>query len=139
MANITRLPFEDLLTDFGKSFWVKPLPFPAETEVRMKLDVKEDEKAYVVSAEIPGVKKEDIRVDVEGNLVSLRAEVSQEKEEKQGARVLHSERSYGMLSRSFSLPVEVDPQEAKAEYRDGVLRLVLPKKTGGAGQRIVIS
>jgi HSP20 family protein len=140
MANITRYsPFEDLFSDFTKGFWVKPLAFPAGTEVSIKVDVKEDEKSYTVRADIPGVKKEDIQVDVDGNMVSLRAETKQEKEEKKGEKVIYSERSYGMASRSFSLPAEVDPKGAKAEYKDGVLSLTLPKKGNGGGKRIAIS
>jgi HSP20 family protein len=139
MAIIARTPFEELFNEIGKGFWVKPVPVPAEADLRIKVDVSEDEKAYTVNAEIPGVKKEDIRVDVEGNQVSLRAEVRKEKEEKQGGKVIHSERTYGMASRSFTLPMEVDADGAKAEYKDGVLSLVLPKKSGRSGQRIAIS
>ena len=140
MANITRYnPFEELFGDIGKGFWVKPLAFPAETEVSMKIDVKEDDKAFTVHADIPGVKKDDIQVDINGDQVSLRAEVKQEKEEKKGEKVVYSERSYGMASRSFTLPCDVDPQAAKAEYKDGVLNLTLPKKANGAGRRIAIS
>ncbi len=139
MAIIARSPFEDLLNDIGKGFWVKPVPIPADADLRIKVDVKEDEKSYTVNAEIPGVKKEDIRVDVEGSQVSLRAEVRREKEEKQGEKVIYSERAYGMASRSFTLPMDVDADGAKAEYKDGVLSLVLPKKSGGSGQRIAIS
>ena len=105
MANITRYnPFDELFNEFGKGFWVKPVAFPAGTELSIKVDVKEDEKSYTVHADIPGVKKEDIQVDVDGNVVSLRAETKQEKEEKKGEKVIHSERSYGMVSRSFTLP-----------------------------------
>lgn len=140
MANITRYnPFEDLFNDFGKGFWVKPLAFPAGTEVSIKVDVKEDDKAYTVRADIPGVKKEDIQVDVEGNMISLRAETKLEKEEKKGEKVIYSERSYGMASRSFTLPAEVDSKGAKAEYKDGVLSLTLPKKGNGGGKRIAVS
>lgn len=143
MANITRYPFEDLFNEFGKGFWVKPLgmpaAFPPEVELKMKLDVKEDEKSFTIHAEIPGVKKEDIHVDVEGSQVSLRAEVKRETEEKKGEKVLHSERSYGMIGRSFTLPADVDDKGAKAEYKDGVLNLTLPKKSGGNGHRIAVS
>lgn len=140
MANITRYnPFDDLLADLGKGFFMKPLAFPAETELKMKIDVKEDEKSYTVKAEVPGVKKEDIQVDVEGPRVSIRAEVKQEKEEKKGEKTVYSERSYGMASRSFQLPVEIDEQGVKAEYKDGMLNLVLPKKANGGGKRIAIS
>jgi HSP20 family protein len=140
MANITRYnPFDELFNEFSKGFWVKPLAFPAGTEVSIKVDVKEDDKSYTVRADVPGVKKEDIQVDVEGNMVALRAEAKQEKEEKKGEKVIYSERSYGMASRSFSLPTEVDEKGAKAEYKDGVLTLTLPKKANGGGKRITVA
>lgn len=140
MANITRYnPFDELFNEFSKGFWVKPLAFPAGTEVSIKVDVKEDDKSYTVRADVPGVKKEDIQVDVEGNVVSLRAEAKQEKEEKKGEKVIYSERSYGMASRSFSLPTDVDEKGAKAEYKDGVLTLTLPKKADGGGKRITVA
>ena len=140
MANITRHnPFEDFFQDFGKGFWLKPLPFPAETELKMKIDVKEDDKSFTVKADIPGVKKEDIQIDIEDDRVSLRAEVKQEKEEKKGEKVVYSERSYGLVSRSFTLPVDVDAKAARAEYKDGVLNLTLPKKGNGSAKRIAVS
>ena len=135
MANITRYdPFDDLF----KGFWMKPLPFPAETELKMKIDVKEDDKSFTVKADIPGVKKEDIQVDIEDDRVSLRAEMKKEKEEKKDEKVVYSERAYGMVSRSFTLPTDVDAKGAKAEYKDGVLNLVLPKKANGGGKRISV-
>jgi HSP20 family protein len=140
MANLTRYnPFDQLFSDFGKGFWVKPLAYPGEAELSIKVDVKEGDKAYTVRADIPGVKKEDIQVDIEGNMVSVRAEAKQEKEEKKDEKVIYSERSYGMVSRSFSLPTEVDEKSAKAEYKDGVLNLTLPKKADGGGKRISVS
>ena len=140
MANITRTnPFEDFLQDFGKGFWLKPLPFPAETELKMKIDVKEDDKSFTVKADIPGVKKEDIQIDIEDDRISLRAEVKREKEEKKDEKVVYSERSYGMVSRSFTLPVDVDAKAAKAEYKDGVLNLTLPKKGNGSAKRVAVS
>ena len=140
MANITRYnPFDELFNEFGKGFWVKPVAFPSGTELSIKVDVKEDEKSYTVRADIPGVKKEDIQVDISGDQVSLRAEAKQEKEEKKDEKVIYSERSYGMVSRSFSLPTEVDAKGARAEYKDGVLSLSLPKKSNGGGKRIAVS
>jgi HSP20 family protein len=140
MANIVRsTPFDELFKDFGKGFWVKPFAFPGEAEVQMKIDVKEDDKSFTIQADIPGVKKEDIQVDVDGGQVSLRAEVRHEKEEKKGEKVRYSERSYGMVSRSFTLPVDVDAKGARAEYKDGVLNLTLPKKPNGSAQRIAVS
>ena len=83
MANITRYsPFEDLFNEFTRGFYVKPLSFPTQGLPEIKLDVKEHEKDYSVRAEIPGVKKEDIHVDVEGSHVSVRAEIKAAKEEK---------------------------------------------------------
>jgi HSP20 family protein len=140
MADIIRYdPFEDLFKDFGKGFWLKPMRFPAETELTMKIDVNEDDKGFTVKADIPGVKKEDIQVEVDEDRVSVRAEAKKEKEEKKGEKVVYSERSYGMVSRSFSLPAAVDAKGAKAEYKDGVLSLVLPKKSNGSAKRISIS
>ncbi len=140
MSNITRYtPFEDLFNELTKGYWVRPLSMPAETELKMKIEVKENEKAYTVRAEVPGVKKEDIQVDISGNQVSIRAEAKKEKEEKQGEKVLHSERYYGMVSRGFSLPAEVDAQGGKAEYKDGVLELTLPKKASAQSKRLSVS
>jgi HSP20 family protein len=141
MANLlTRYtPFEDFFNELTQGFLVKPLSVPANGDLRMKLDVKEDDQTYNVRAEIPGVKKEDISVDINGNQVSLRAEVKQEKEEKKGEKVIYSERSYGMVSRSFGLPTEVDSQGAKAEYKDGVLCLSLPKKASAQTKRLVVA
>ena len=136
MANITRYdPFDDLF----KGFWMKPLPFPAESELKMKIDVKEDDQAFTVKAEIPGVKKEDIQVDIDEDRVSLRAEVKKEKEEKKDEKVVYSERAYGMVSRSFTLPADVDAKGAKAEYKDGVLNLMLPKRSNGSAKRVTVT
>ena len=140
MANIVRSHlFDDLFKDFGKGFWVKPVAFPGETELQMKIDVKEDDKTFTVKADIPGVKKEDIQIDIEDDRVSLRAETGQQKEEKKGEKTVYSERTYGMVSRSFTLPLEVDAKGAKAEYKDGVLNLTLPKKGNGSAKRIAVS
>ena len=141
MANIQRYGglFDDVFGDLTRGFWLKPVTMPGDGELKMKLDVKEDEKAYSMHAEIPGVKKEDIQVDVNGNQVSIRAEVKQEKEEKKGEKVLHSERYYGMVSRSMQLPADIDTQGVKAEYKDGVLNLVLPKKASAQAKRVTVS
>ena len=90
-------------------------------------------------AEIPGVKKDDIKVAVDGNQVSISAEVKKEKEEKEGKKVIRSERYYGKVYRSFSLAQDVDQNATKAKYSDGVLELTLPKKPGTAGKEITVS
>ena len=106
---------------------------------RIRVDLDEDENAYTVRAEIPGARKEDLRVSVEPTQVSLGAEIRQETQPGAGQRTLYRERSYGAASRSFTLPGEVDPQGASAQYLDGVLTLVLPKKTAGSGKRVPVS
>jgi HSP20 family protein len=141
MTGLTRYsPLDDLFTELTQGFFVKPiLTAGGNGELRMKVDVKEDDNAFNVRADIPGVKKEDISVDVNGNQVSLRAEIKQEKEEKKGEKIIYSERNYGMVSRSFGLPTEVDAQGAKAEYKDGVLNLTLPKKASAQTKRLTVN
>ena len=102
------------------------------------MDVSEDDKAYHVHAEIPGVKREDIQVNIEGNQVSISAEVKNEKDVKEGEKLLHSERYYGSVSRAFSLAQDVDEGAAQAKYRDGVLELTLPKKIVASARKLVI-
>lgn len=139
MANITRYsPFETLFDDLTKGFWVKPVSVPGGEELRMKLDVKEDDKAYTVHAEIPGVNKEDIHVTIDGNQVAISAEVKKEKEEKEGGKVLRSERYSGKVYRAFSLAQEVDEAASQAKYANGVLELTLPKKAVSAAKKLAI-
>ena len=137
MATITRFdPFHNF-DDLFKGFMVRPVL--REMEPDIKMDVSEDDKAYTVRAEVPGVKKEDIKISVDGNQVAISAEVKKEKEEKEGKKVIRSERYYGKVYRSFSLEQDVDQNAAKAKYSDGVLELTLPKKPGTAGKEISVS
>lgn len=106
---------------------------------RIKLDVSEQDGSYSVKAEIPGVRKEDIDVQVDGNLVTISAEVKSEKEEKEGSRVLRRERQQGYASRSFTLACPVDDAKVEAKYENGVLALMLPKKGGSATKRIAVT
>lgn len=94
----------------------------------IRVDVSEKENAYIVHADMPGLKKEDIKIEIDGNEVSISAETKNEKDLKDGDRVLRSERYYGKVSRSFSLAQEVDEAAASAKYENGVLELALPKK-----------
>jgi HSP20 family protein len=106
----------------------------------IKVDLEEGEKAYTVKAEIPGVKKEEIFVDVDGAVVTLRAEVKRElPESKKDGNMLHSECFYGTLARTFTLPMEVDADATKARYENGILWLTLPKKAAGATHRVLIN
>ncbi|MBP3980349.1 MULTISPECIES: Hsp20/alpha crystallin family protein [unclassified Acidovorax] len=131
--------FDDFFKDIAPGFYVRPLhgegvPSPAQ----IKVDVKETDGGYTVHAEVPGVPKEDIQVSIEGNVVSLRAEVRQHDQKTEGEKVLRSERYFGSVARSFQLPVDVDAAQAKAKYDNGVLTLTLPKKQGGSAQRLSI-
>lgn len=128
--------FDDFFKDVAPGFYVKPLhgdPLPAQ----IKVDVKETPDAYTVQAEVPGVSKDDIHVTIEGNVVTLRAEVKQQ-DQTQDEKLLRSERYFGAVSRSFQLPQDIDNAAAKAKYENGVLMLTLPKKTASAGQRLTI-
>lgn len=131
--------FDDFFRDMSPGFFVKPLhgePLPAPGQIRM--DVKENGNAYTVSAEIPGVKKEDIHVTIEGGTVMVRAEVKQEDAQTRDDKLLRSERYYGSVSRGISLPQDVDQSQAKAKYDNGVLTLTLPKKQGNGSQKLRI-
>lgn len=114
--------------------WLTELP----AEPTIKLDVTEDDKAYHVKAELPGVKKEDIAVDIDGDQVSVTAEVKREKEEKKGETVVHTERYYGKQYRSFSLGQDIARDKAEAKFQDGVLELTLPKSGTSSSQRLAI-
>ena len=131
--------FDDFFKDIAPGFYVRPLhgdgvPTPSQ----IKVDVKETDGGYTVQAEVPGVPKEDIHVSIDGNVVSLRAEVRQQDQKTAGEKVLRSERYFGSVARSFQLPVDVDAAQAKAKYDNGVLTLTLPKKQGGNAQRLSI-
>jgi HSP20 family protein len=139
MAGITRYdPFGDLVDDLFKGFFVRPVGFEAEEPRRVKIEVTEANGEYKVLAELPGVKKDDIRVNIDGDQVSITAEMRAEREVKEGERVLHSERHFGKVSRAFRLAQEVDETKASARYNDGVLELTLPKKTAAAAKQLTI-
>ena len=142
MATVTRYdPFNELVDDLFKGFLVRPLGFEGRGEgvlPRAKVDVSEKNGAYLVTAELPGVRKEDIHVAIDGAQVTLEAEVKREKEASKDERTLHSERVYGKVARSFTLPQEVDESKAQARLTDGVLELTLPKKAAAQRKQITI-
>lgn len=107
--------------------------------LQMRIDVSEKDNQYLVKADIPGVKKEDINVRIDGDLVQIDAEVKKENERQDEAgKLLRSERYYGSISRSFSLGQEVDADQTQARYADGVLTLELPKKSPGATRKVAV-
>ena len=137
MANITRL---DPLEDLFRGFFVRPVEWNANQQQppSIKMDVKEQGDDYLVHAELPGVKKEDIHVVVDGNQVSISAEVKQERDVKEGERVLRSERYFGKVTRSFQLGQEIDDAKAAAKFNDGVLELTLPKREASPNKRLTV-
>ena len=126
--------FDDLFRGFGMRSLLRDLDNGPE----IRLDVKEDENAYRIQADIPGVKKEDICVSVDGGRVSISAEVRRESG-SENEKEVHSERYYGMARRAFSLPDDVDGEKAQANYEDGVLTLLLPRKLEGKSRRVAVS
>ena len=134
--------FDDFFRDLPgltPGYFIKPLQgdtLPAPGQIC--IDVKENDEAYTVQAELPGVPKDEINVAIDGNVVTLRAEVKQESEVKEDEKVLRSERFYGAVARSFQLPQDIDQPKAKAKYDQGVLTLTLPKKLASGAQRLTV-
>lgn len=120
----------------------KPVQVARDSAVAIKVDVTETDNAYVVHAEVPGVNRDDIQVTIEGNQVTIAAEVKKTTEttkaDAKAERVLRSERYRGALYRSFVLPVELDEDASAAKYENGVLELKLAKKAAVAGRKLTI-
>ena len=129
-------PFGDL-DEMFRGLMLRPVRVDTPTH-HIRVDVSERDNAYTVQAELPGVKKGDIHVDVDGNLVSISAQTRHHKEQKEHGRVIRCERSSGSMSRTFTLPHEVDQAGAKAHYSDGVLELILPKKAQSRPSSVAI-
>jgi HSP20 family protein len=141
MAYLTRYsPFNERFDDLFNGFFVRPVASDERTQpsVTIRMDVTENDKAYVVHAEVPGAKKEDVHVTIDGNHIAISAEAKTRKEQKEGEKVLRTERSYGKAYRAFTLAQEVDETSAKAKYIDGVLELTLPKKAAVSATRLTI-
>ena len=141
MANVARFnTLDTALDELMRGFFVRPMNYePSQgQQVQLRVDVSENENSYIVRAEIPGAKKDDINVGIDGNQVEISAEVKNEKELKDGERVLRSERYYGKLYRSFALGHEIDESATQARYVDGILELTLAKKPTSQAKRISI-
>jgi len=127
-------PFEDSFRSLMRPWRSEAM----EAAPKIKLDLIERDDSYAVKAEIPGVRKEDIDIRVDGNLVTISAEMKKEKEEKKEGRVLRRERQEGYASRSFTLACPVDDGKAEAKFVDGVLELTLPKKAPTSTKRLTV-
>ncbi len=141
MVNITRFnPYEDAIENLfrGIPVWVPNLETRAPAPTQFRMDVTENDKEYQVLAEMPGVKKDEISVTINGSEVTVSAEVRHEKDIKNGGTVLRAERYYGKIQREFTFSQEIDEAKAQAKYNDGVLELTLPKKSGAAAKRLAV-
>lgn len=119
--------FDDLFRDMASGFYIRPLhgdPLPSQ----IRLDLKESDDNYLLQAELPGVAKEDIHVDIHGKQVTLTAEIRQFDSQNKDERSLRSERYFGSVSRTLELPVEVVLDKVNAKFENGILTLQLPKQ-----------
>ncbi len=130
-------PFAEVFPELFRSV-LQPIRATAAEALEIKVDVKETDAEYSVEAEMPGVKKEDIHVQIDGNRVAIQAETKRESEQKDGERVLRSERYYGSVARSFTLASEIDESRVRAKIDNGVLSLALPKKKVPTARRITV-
>ena len=129
-------PFAEVFPEIFRGLLQPARPQSDVAEIRV--EVLEGAQHYQVQAELPGVKKEDINVQVDGNRVSISAEARREAEARDGERLLRSERFYGAMARSFALGSELDEERVQARFENGVLTLTLPKKQPPAARRISI-
>ncbi|AEJ01359.1 heat shock protein Hsp20 [Nitrosomonas sp. Is79A3] len=138
LGDIARFDPFTSMEDWFKGFGLRPLFNEMDTAPLIKIDLTENDKTYTIHAEVPGVNKEDIKVQVDGNRVSISAETKKEKEEKEGERIICRECYQGSSYRSFTLDSDVDETKAEAKYENGVLELILPKKNGKTSRQIEI-
>lgn len=146
MALVKRDAFRDMEDFFDRYFRGAGLPVSMGREAitggdwSPRVDIAENDKEFVIKAELPDVSKDDMHVSVDNGVLTLRGEKRQEKEEK-GKKFHRIERSYGSFSRSFALPDNVDAGAIKAAFKDGVLNVTLPKtsKKGGKAIKVDVS
>ncbi len=122
LGDIARFDPFTSMEDWFKGFGLRPLFNEMDTAPLIKIDLTENDKTYTIHAEVPGVNKEDIKVQVDGNRVSISAET---KKEKEGERIICRECYQGSSYRSFTLDSDVDETKAEAKYENGVLELPL--------------
>ncbi len=143
-TGLRRDPFGSLFDEFLDDAWMRPawtaLPRVAEAPalMRARMDVVDRGESYLITVELPGAKKEDIDVAVEGTRVAITAEARCETPVKEGGKPLHTERIAGTYARSFELPTEVTESGAEAVFENGVLTLTLPKRAPLTGRRLAI-
>ena len=148
MRDITKTPKRELGRtffddDFGNIFegFFRPMASSLEDfekEMRPATDIVERENDYLVTADLPGIKKENIQVTLDNGILTISAETKEEKEEKKGENVVRKERRFGKYIRNVSLNHQVDENKVEATYHDGVLELVLPKLEAVKPKKIAV-
>ena len=144
MTNIARFETVDnIFNDMFKGFYVHPAGLPErlvrDSQISIRIDVQENDKDYKVHADIPGVSREDVKVSVDGDLVTITAERSKKEEEKEGGKVICSERSHGVVSRVCRVEHEIDVDQTQAKFENGVLEMTLAKKSSSQSRQLKIS
>lgn len=140
MNPLTRYePLVGRLDGLFDEFLRPALVWENNAQPQIRVDVKETPEAYTVHAELPGVKKDAIHVEIEGNEVTISAEMRRESEKKENEKWLRTERFYGKSARRFALPQEIDETKANAKFNDGILELELPKKAVVTGRKLEIN
>lgn len=128
--------FEDAFRNLLRPWQIES---PTTVTPSIRMDVSETDNNYTVKADIPGVRKEDVDIQIDNNLVTIRAESKSEKEEKMGeGRYIRRERQQGYATRTFSLASPIDESRASAKYENGILELTLPKRVGSSAKRLSI-
>ena len=130
-------PFAEVFPEIFRGLLQQPARAQADVG-EIRIEVQENAQQYQVQAELPGVKKEDINVQVDGNRVSITAETRREAQAREGERLLRSERFYGAMARQFTLGTELDETAVQARFDNGLLMLTLPKKQLPAARRVTI-
>jgi HSP20 family protein len=133
-SNLDRL-FDDTLSHFFGA----PAARGEAAARSPALDVAESDRGYTVKLEVPGVKKEDVKVSVEGRRITVQAQSQSTDEHKDGDRIVYRERSVSSFARSFTLPSEVDQASANAKLDQGVLTLELPKRSATATAQLTVN
>lgn len=138
-------PFRDGLTFPSLTGLIEELFAPTRSPAAVlpagwmpRVDVQESEKEYVLSAALPGVRKEDVRIDVRDGILTIIGERKSDKEEK-GKTWLRRETSYGAFERRFTLPEGTHPEDVKASHKDGVLTISMPKPAGAKARGVRIN
>ncbi len=134
-------PFKEMQRMIDRIFDEFPYEWPTLSrgtkELIPAMDIFETDKGYEVEAEIPGIKREDIEVNINDRILTIKGEKKDERdEEKKGSKIL--ERIYGTFERSFTMPEDADKDNISAKYENGILRLMIPKRPESKSKKVKI-